>query len=242
VCEYAGRLISDREADDVRADDDDDEHDTHGSSEAGRGSINKHDDYFFGLDHYFFILEKGLGDSVEGLTYGGEDLRQLRERLDHAPVIDAKAAGNVGRFINHSSSESGAQSINLLIQPVFTSPMHSLQFYRVAFFASRDIEPYEELFYNYGYDYGNEEVWPAWYRHGGNGVSQPAGSGSTAEAQDIEEGATTALAVNPHITSVSKEETIRTPKINALGGKEVVLTSFADCENVIDLTFDDDDE
>ncbi len=64
-------------------------------------------------------------------------------------------AGNIGRFINHSCDG------NIVVQPVLT-PGCSALFYRVAFFALKDIPAYEELTYGYGWspqENPEKEVW-----------------------------------------------------------------------------------
>ncbi|XRB08035.1 histone-lysine N-methyltransferase, H3 lysine-9 specific [Pycnococcus provasolii] len=81
---------------------------------------------------------------------------------DYLLCLDAYKYGNVARYINTSDKES----TNLILQPIFTSVVSSqasasggapdpssMQFYRVALFATRDIAPLEELLYDYGDDY-----------------------------------------------------------------------------------------
>nr|CAD7398639.1 unnamed protein product [Timema cristinae] len=77
-------------------------------------------------DSYLFDL-----DNKDGETY----------------CIDARHYGNVSRFINHMCVP------NLIPVKVFVDH-HDLHFPRIAFFANRDIDTYEEL----GFDYG-EKFW-----------------------------------------------------------------------------------
>ena len=57
--------------------------------------------------------------------------------------IDATKFSNLGRFLNHSCDP------NVFKQRVFCD--HNSRLPRVAFFAIRDIPPFEELCYDYGY-------------------------------------------------------------------------------------------
>uniref|UniRef100_A0A061SCI8 Euchromatic histone-lysine N-methyltransferase n=1 Tax=Tetraselmis sp. GSL018 TaxID=582737 RepID=A0A061SCI8_9CHLO len=143
VCEYAGHLITDEEA----------EHLT------GEGDS----DYFFAMDHFHLMLRGAIEASSAGGSIHLEPIvrREIQERfasMQEPPVIDARRIGNVGRFINHS--EEG----NLSIQIVFTDSIHSLIFYRVAFFANQDIQPFTELCYDYGYSHGPKHLMPAWLK------------------------------------------------------------------------------
>lgn len=67
-------------------------------------------------------------------------------------AIDARDKGNVARWINAALSEEEA---NLVVQVFFTPHTgHSNNaLHRICFFATRDIEPREELCYSYGPDF-----------------------------------------------------------------------------------------
>ena len=77
--------------------------------------------------------------------------------------LDAFKVGNLARYINtcDSPEKEGGTKANLILQPIFARLLgedgapqpHSMQFYRVALFATRDIEPGEELLYDYGRNY-----------------------------------------------------------------------------------------
>ncbi|XP_060533636.1 histone-lysine N-methyltransferase eggless isoform X2 [Cylas formicarius] len=63
-------------------------------------------------------------------------------------IMDAKNAGNIGRFLNHSCSP------NVFVQNVFVDT-HDLRFPWVAFFSSQFIRAGTELTWNYNYDIGS---------------------------------------------------------------------------------------
>ncbi|KAL3271245.1 hypothetical protein HHI36_021737 [Cryptolaemus montrouzieri] len=63
-------------------------------------------------------------------------------------IMDAKNAGNIGRFLNHSCSP------NVFVQNVFVDT-HDPRFPWVAFFASQFIRAGTELTWNYSYDVGS---------------------------------------------------------------------------------------
>ncbi|XP_065200646.1 histone-lysine N-methyltransferase EHMT1 isoform X2 [Planococcus citri] len=79
-------------------------------------------------------------------------LFDLDNRDGETYCIDAFRYGNIARFINHSCVP------NLLPVRVFIDHQ-DLHFPRIAFFANRDIQPYEEL----GFDYG-EKFWIIKYK------------------------------------------------------------------------------
>ena len=64
-------------------------------------------------------------------------------------VVDAAAAGNVARFINHGCEP------NCLIQPVFARAARSTLHYYVAVVANTDIPACTELTYHYNYMHGD---------------------------------------------------------------------------------------
>ena len=101
-----------------------------------------------------FVCEYA-GDLITSEEEDHRESDQYIFALDHflgaaAPLcLDARLAGGVGRFVNHSDAP------NLVLQPVFTpaSGAGHEAFYRVALFAARDIPPTEELLFNYGDQY-----------------------------------------------------------------------------------------
>ena len=64
-------------------------------------------------------------------------------------AVDAGRIGSVARFLNHCCEP------NLFVQSVFIE--YSSRVHRIALFAARDILPYEELTYDYGYVVGSVE-------------------------------------------------------------------------------------
>ncbi|XP_046985834.1 histone-lysine N-methyltransferase EHMT2 isoform X1 [Schistocerca americana] len=128
VCEYIGEIITDCEAD------------------------NRDDDtYLFDLDnrrrHFGHNSVNERKNSVELVSCS----LNPQERLGKTPhdgetyCIDARYYGNISRFINHMCAP------NLLAIRVFVEHQ-DVHFPRMAFFANRDIEPNEEL----GFDYGDK--------------------------------------------------------------------------------------
>ncbi|KRT78790.1 SET domain-containing protein, partial [Oryctes borbonicus] len=65
------------------------------------------------------------------------------ENHDESFSIDARRYGNFGRFLNHSCSP------NLSPIKIFTNHQ-DMRFPKIAFFAKRDIQPEEELCFDYG--------------------------------------------------------------------------------------------
>ncbi|XP_066149314.1 histone-lysine N-methyltransferase eggless isoform X2 [Euwallacea fornicatus] len=70
------------------------------------------------------------------------------EESDNIYIMDAKNAGNIGRFLNHSCSP------NVFVQNVFVDT-HDVRFPWVAFFSSQFIRAGTELTWNYNYDIGS---------------------------------------------------------------------------------------
>ena len=64
-------------------------------------------------------------------------------------AADASRIGSVARFVNHCCEP------NLFVQSVFIE--YSRRVHRIALFAARDILPFEELTYDYGYVVGSVE-------------------------------------------------------------------------------------
>ncbi|XP_022005669.1 histone-lysine N-methyltransferase SUVR4 isoform X2 [Helianthus annuus] len=70
---------------------------------------------------------------------------------EEALCLDATRFGNVARFINHRCSDS-----NLIEIPVEIETPHH-HYYHIAFFTKRDIDPFEELTWDYGIDFADVE-------------------------------------------------------------------------------------
>ncbi|CAG9861595.1 unnamed protein product [Phyllotreta striolata] len=75
-------------------------------------------------------------------------LRELFGEEESVYVMDAKNAGNIGRFLNHSCSP------NVFVQNVFVDT-HDPRFPWVSFFSSQFIRAGTELTWNYNYDIGS---------------------------------------------------------------------------------------
>lgn len=102
-----------------------------------------------------------------GRVYDKEDNSYLFN-LNKEWVIDAKLKGNKLRFANHSAVANCRAEI-LMVDGT----------HRVAIVADRDIEPGDELFYDYRYDDTVAPVWanrrrrpPSGGRGGGSGASR----------------------------------------------------------------------
>lgn len=67
---------------------------------------------------------------------------------EHCYVIDAKAYGNCGRYLNHSCTP------NLFVQNVFVDT-HDLRFPWVAFFTQQNVPAGTELTWDYAYEVGS---------------------------------------------------------------------------------------
>ncbi|KAL8193604.1 hypothetical protein R6Q57_026739 [Mikania cordata] len=75
--------------------------------------------------------------------WGSEQVQKDEEAL----CLDATHFGNVARFINHRCFDS-----NLIEIPVeVETPDH--HYYHIAFFTKRNVDPYEELTWDYGIDF-----------------------------------------------------------------------------------------
>jgi len=124
VCEYAGEILTDLEAD------------NRCSSPEGR-------------DAYLF----NLTSPAECFNLAGQDLVGSLSTLSNMEsfVIDAFAFGNVGRFLNHACGPSVASNVTPIFVFVEEKPGApvNLLLPRVAFFANRRIAPGEELRYDY---------------------------------------------------------------------------------------------
>ena len=78
-----------------------------------------------------------------------QPLAQQLERDGSLFTINGEKRGNVGRFANHSCDW------NMVVLPVTCEKNHGVALYTIGFFAIRDIQPMEELVYNYGLQYLN---------------------------------------------------------------------------------------
>ena len=97
-----------------------------------------------------YIGEYISDDEAEsrGIRYDDQKMSRLMDVLGDGKdsvrmCIDATRFSNLGRFLNHSCDP------NVFKQRVFCD--HNSRLPRIAFFATRDIEPFEELCYDYGY-------------------------------------------------------------------------------------------
>lgn len=89
---------------------------------------------------------KATGPDEKGPTY--ISVRELFGKEECVYVMDAKNAGNIGRFLNHSCSP------NVFVQNVFVDT-HDPRFPWVSFFSSQFIRAGTELTWNYNYDIGS---------------------------------------------------------------------------------------
>lgn len=97
-----------------------------------------------------YIGEYISDDEAEsrGIRYDDQKMSRLMDVLGDGKdsvrmCIDATRFSNLGRFLNHSCDP------NVFKQRVFCD--HNSRLPRIAFFAARDIPPFEELCYDYGY-------------------------------------------------------------------------------------------
>ncbi|KAJ1777035.1 hypothetical protein LPJ77_001648 [Coemansia sp. RSA 2523] len=85
--------------------------------------------------------ERGAADSARGLTYLFDlDMASSGDVADF--TVDAKRRGNISHFFNHSCAP------NMDLHPVYIEHRDP-RLHRLAFFAARDIEPGEELTFDY---------------------------------------------------------------------------------------------
>ncbi|KAG5879504.1 hypothetical protein JTB14_004729 [Gonioctena quinquepunctata] len=89
---------------------------------------------------------KTIGPDDNAPTY--ISVRDLFAEDECVYVMDAKNAGNIGRFLNHSCSP------NVFVQNVFVDT-HDPRFPWVSFFSSQFIRAGTELTWNYNYDIGS---------------------------------------------------------------------------------------
>lgn len=113
--------------------------------EAETSGLEVDDSYLFNLDGE----EKSLS---KRRRTGSSDARVSAAALENKnpPMcVDASKIGSVARFLNHCCEP------NLFVQSVFVE--YSRAVHRIGIFAARDIMPYEELTYDYGYVVGSVE-------------------------------------------------------------------------------------
>lgn len=91
---------------------------------------------------YLFNLDYDQGDSGARSAAASGGRKSRKKTCDY--VIDAYGQGNVTRFINHSCDP------NLVVRCVWINCLDA-NFHRVCLFSKRDIEPFEELTFDYKY-------------------------------------------------------------------------------------------
>ena len=97
-----------------------------------------------------YIGEYISDDEAEsrGMRYDAQKMSRIMDVVPDGKesvrmCIDATHFSNLGRFLNHSCEP------NCFKQRIICD--HNSRLPRIAFFAMRDIEPHEELTYDYGY-------------------------------------------------------------------------------------------
>lgn len=100
-------------------------------------------------DSYLFNLDGEQKGKVNKRKRTGAAVNSASARTEANPelCVDASRTGSVARFLNHCCEP------NLFVQSVFVE--YSRHVHRIAIFAARDILPYEELTYDYGYVVGS---------------------------------------------------------------------------------------
>ncbi|RWR86777.1 SET domain-containing protein [Cinnamomum micranthum f. kanehirae] len=124
ICEYAGELLNDKEAE--------------------RRISN--DEYLFDIGRNYSELQLWEGQSSFGPT-DSQSSAPEKVTEDAEYTIDAAKHGNVGRFINHSCSPN-LYAQNVLFDHDDESKPH------VMLFAAENIPPLQELTYHYNYKIG----------------------------------------------------------------------------------------
>lgn len=127
ICEYTGTMLLDTDAD--------------------AAGLEVDDSYLFNLDGE----EKGQVSKRRrtGTAASGTSHEKAQTAQNPELAVDASRIGSVARFLNHCCEP------NLFVQSVFVE--FSCRVHRIALFAARDILPYEELTYDYGYVVGSVE-------------------------------------------------------------------------------------
>ncbi|KAK2413993.1 histone-lysine N-methyltransferase, H3 lysine-9 specific SUVH6 [Trifolium repens] len=105
-------------------------------------------DYIFDIDCLHTINGiDGREQRLGGVSLPTKEISKKRDKyLKNDPefCIDAGSFGNVSRFINHGCAP------NLFVQCVLSNHL-DVKLARVVLFAAKDIPPYQELTYDYGY-------------------------------------------------------------------------------------------
>ena len=112
-------------------------------SDADAAGIEVDDSYLFNLDGETKQMSKRkkTGDRSGATAKPDETNPEM--------CVNASHTGSVARFLNHCCEP------NLFVQSVFVE--YSRHVHRIALFTARDILPYEELTYDYGYVVGSVE-------------------------------------------------------------------------------------
>ncbi|ODM89038.1 Histone-lysine N-methyltransferase eggless, partial [Orchesella cincta] len=131
VCTYTGEVLSDKEADEVNL---------------SRISKTHGGFYMAALNHEEEDDEKKKPSDRKMMKLEPIDVPFPREGDTH--VVDGRAKGNVGRFINHSCDP------NLFMQNVFIDS-HDPRFPHLAFFTACLVKAGSELVFDYNYKQGS---------------------------------------------------------------------------------------
>lgn len=104
---------------------------------------------FVATDHEEAMKRRGQDVGDYAMTLNLHAYREEIATDDSALTVDAENRGNIGRFINHSCVP------NLTVKRVVQRRMwgntaKEVRFFAPCFFATRDIEPGEELTWDYG--------------------------------------------------------------------------------------------
>lgn len=128
VCEYAGQILCDSEAEERCA-----------STAAN-----------YARDAYLFNLTSPADWRSLGASPVGRGPRPPKSDKSASFVIDAFAHGNVGRFLNHACGPSTIANISpAYVYVEDASGEFDPRFPKVAFFANRSVDPGEELRFDY---------------------------------------------------------------------------------------------
>jgi len=103
-------------------------------------------------DSYLFNIDGEEKSLAKRRRTGSADTRvsvAAQHGKNPEMCIDASKMGSVARFLNHCCEP------NLFVQSVFVE--YSRGVHRIGIFAARDVMPYEELTYDYGYVVGSVE-------------------------------------------------------------------------------------
>ncbi|XP_044737579.1 histone-lysine N-methyltransferase eggless isoform X2 [Chrysoperla carnea] len=95
-----------------------------------------------------FIPTASIDNDADEYVPKYKSVRKMFGPDESCYIMDAKCAGNIGRFLNHSCSP------NVFVQNVFVDT-HDLRFPWVAFFAMSHVRAGVELTWNYNYDVGS---------------------------------------------------------------------------------------